>query len=112
MTQSTVLVPLTVAARSMAAAGLAAWVLGHAGRTAEAQQCGDIQEVVDSALRGGERVAVAIPRELAEQAAQLWDAAAQLLEARPGQQADRYAGQLRTRSDRLRAVLERSKHST
>jgi hypothetical protein len=95
----------------MVAAGLAAWVLGRAGRTAEAHQCADIQEVVDAALCDGERVAVAIPRALAEQAAQLWDVAAELLEARTEQLAARYAAQLRTRSARLRAVFARSEHA-
>lgn len=112
MTES-VLVPVRVAAPSLTAAGLASWVLAHAGRAAEAERCTRLQDVVDDALRRGERDGVAVPREVVAEAAELWEKAADLLAAgasvnphRPQPTEDEQAAaRLRTRARSLRRLL-------
>lgn len=109
----TVLVPMRVAAPSLTAAGLAAWVLAHAGLPERAERCGRLQDVVDDALRNGVREVVPVPREVATEAAELWEQAAGLLEAgasvhpqQPRVAEDEEAvARLRTRARSLRRLL-------
>ena len=51
-----VLLPARIVGPSLTAAGLAAFMLSQAGRDQEAAQCGEIQELIDTALRGFDSV--------------------------------------------------------
>ncbi len=70
-----VLLPARVVGPSLAAAGLAAWLLVQAGREQEASQCGEIQDLMDTALRQG-RTDVSVSRPAVMRAADLWEATA------------------------------------
>jgi hypothetical protein len=110
---TTVSIPVGVAAPSLTVAGLASWVLAGAGEQEAAERCGIFQDVVDEAFRRGERTAVVVARSLAEEAAQLWESAAALLDGeasvhpqRPRPQEDQQAAaRLRLRAERIRRLL-------
>jgi hypothetical protein len=107
-----VLLPARVVGPSLAAAGLAAWLLVQAGREQDAEQCGEIQELMDTALRQG-RTDVSVPRPVVVRAAELWEATAALADTwastsdRPEQAADcrLHAERLRIRAASLRQLL-------
>ncbi len=107
-----VLLPARVVGPSLTAAGLAAWMLSHAGREEQAAQCGEIQELLDTALRQG-RTDVSVPRAVVTRAAELWEATAELADTwastsdRPKDAADwrRQAERLRIRAESLRQHL-------
>lgn len=88
-------------------------MLAHAGLPERAERCGRLQDVVDDALRRGERDAVAVPREVVAEAVELWEQAAGLLEAgasvnpqQPRVAEDEEAvARLRTRARSLRRLL-------
>lgn len=114
-----VLLPARVVGPSLTAAGLAAWMLSHAGREEEAAHCGKIQELLDAALRQG-RTDVRVPRPVVTRAAELWEATAGLADTwastsdRPKHAADwrRQADRLRIRAESLRQHLGTSSHAT
>ena len=101
-----VLLPARVVGPSLAAAGLAAWLLGQAAREQEAAQCGEIQDLMDTALRQG-RTDVSVSRIVVMRAAELWEATAALADTwastsgRPEQ-----AAEYRLHSERLRIRAE------
>jgi hypothetical protein len=109
----TVLVPVRVAGASLAAAGLAAWVLSRAGHEEPAGRCARLQDALDEGLRADSRAAVPVPREVVAEAVELWEQTAALLEAgasvhphRPQPKEDEQAAaRLRTRARSLRRLL-------
>ena len=114
-----VLLPARIVGPSLTAAGLAAFMLSQAGRDQEAAQCGEIQELIDTALRQGEKD-VSIPRPVAARTAELWEATATLADAwasdcdRPERAVDwrLQAERLRLRAESLRQLLGASGHGT
>ncbi len=107
-----VLLPARIVGPSLTVAGLATWIFLHAGRDLDAERCGVLQGLIDSALRHGS-VEVRIPRDVAAGAASLWDEAAHIAEgwgatADPEKEAPewgRHAERLRIRADSLRRLL-------
>ena len=107
-----VLLPARIVGPSLAAAGLAAWLLGQAAREQEAAQCGEIQERMDTALRHGQ-TDVSVPRPVVMRAVELWEATAELADTsastsdRPEHAAEcrLHAERLRIRAESLRQLL-------
>ena len=114
-----VLLPVRVVGPSLTVAGLAARMLSHAGREEEAAQCGEIQELIDTALRQG-RTDVSVPRPVVMRAAELCEASAGLADTwastsdRPKHAAAwrLQAERLRIRAESLRQLLGTSGHGT
>jgi hypothetical protein len=90
--------PIRVAAPSLTAAGLAAWLFSYAGREQEAGECSELQDLIDGALQRGQSE-VGVPRAVATRAVELWEAAAEL--------ADTWA----SRSDRSKQTAEWRSHA-
>lgn len=98
---------------SLTAAGLAAWILGHAGLVQEAERTGDLQDLIDAALSRGS-TDVRVPSTVVAQAADLWDRAAELAggwahaatSEKDEAQWQRHAERLRIRSRSLRALSD------
>jgi hypothetical protein len=93
------------AGRVLTVAGLAAWVFSHAGEHERAQRCAQIQQLVEAALSAAPRAPVDVPRSVAAEAAQLWEEAAELVEASGAAPAPHATTQLRTRARSLRRSL-------
>ena len=106
---------------SLTAAGLAARILSYARRDAESRRTRDLQDLVDAALRSGERD-VEIVRPVVEEAVELWRAAAEITDGWAAETADddpaesrrqvqefgRMAARLRLRAEALQKVLDRA----
>jgi hypothetical protein len=111
-TASDVLLPPRIVGPSLTVAGLATWIFLHADRAGEADRCSALQDLIDAALKQGSPE-VWIPREVASEAASLWEQAALLADgwgaaAEPGKEAlewGRHAARLRIRAESLRRLL-------
>jgi hypothetical protein len=107
-----VLLTARVVGPSLTVAGLAAWILAHAGREQDARECDEIQELIDTSLRE-RQTDVRVPRTVVMRAAELWEAAAEVAETwasegdRPARAAEwrRQAERLRIRAESLRKLL-------
>ena len=104
--------PSRLAGPSLTAAGLAAWVFASSSREDEARRCGELQEVINAALTREEH-AVLVARPVLEEAAHLWERAAEILDGqaaasddpRPSSENARQAERLRLRARSLRSLL-------
>ena len=97
-----VLLPARIVGPSLTAAGLAAWVFAHSGRRDESERCGELQDIIDAALRHGQPE-VLVARPVLERAAQLWERAAEILDGRVAASADhRSASESAQQAERLR----------
>ncbi len=97
-----VLVPAQIVGPSLTAAGLAALVFAGSGRDDEATRCGELQDVIDIALRRGQHD-VLVARSVVEDAAHLWERAAEILDGRVAESADdRSASESAQQAERLR----------
>lgn len=76
---ATLVLPARILGPSLAAAGLAGWVLSYAERDVEARRTRELQDLVDAGLRQGERD-VEVVRPVVEESVDLWRAAADLTE--------------------------------
>ena len=113
LSDSDVLLPPRIVGPSLTVAGLASWILSHAGRELDAARCGVLQDHIDSALQRGPSAEVWVPRDVASEAASLWEEAALIADgwratAEPKKDApewERHAERLRIRAESLRRVL-------
>jgi len=116
----TVVLPGRLLGPSLTAAGLAARILSYARRDAESRRTRDLQDLVDAALRSGERD-VEIVRPVVEEAVELWLAAAAITDGWAAEAGDdssesraqvaefgRMAARLRLRAESLQKVLDRA----
>lgn len=110
--ESDVLLPPRIFGPSLTVAGLASWIFAHAGRDSDAERCGALQDLIDSALRQG-LAEVWIPRGTASEAASLWEEAALVADAWRANAEDekaaaewgRHAERLRIRAESLHRLL-------
>lgn len=108
---SQVVLPPQVVGPSLTVAGLAAWVFARGGQEQKAEQCGELQHVIDTALGQGARE-VRLRRSVASRAADLWTEAAGLADSwaattdgEPSAEWGRHAERLRIRVASLRRLL-------
>jgi hypothetical protein len=117
----TVVLPGRLLGPSLEVAGLAAWVLSFVGQHDRARRTRDLQDLVDAALRSGERD-VEIVSTVVEEAVELWLTAATTTEGWAVEAASegtseararaaefgRMAARLRLRAASLQTVLDRA----
>ncbi len=104
--------PPRIVGPSLTVAGLAAWVFAQSSREEDSRRCGDLQDLLDAALTRGQNE-VLVPRTVLVQAADLWEQAADLLDAQVGPglgfpsnaEAGLQAERLRVRARSVRKLL-------
>lgn len=107
-----VVLPAQIVGPSLSVAGFASWVFANAGRDHEAAQCGELQELIDAALRQG-AAEIRVARPVAEHAAHLWieassfaDDWATTTEGATSAEWGRHAERLRIRARSIRRLLD------